>query len=101
MSDIPEKSPDAKPVEDQSYLMDGFESAFIGCGMRFGFDIPVAIYDYAKCLAILVAGGMDEDEAAEHIQVNCLGGWVGNGTPMMMSGMGLQEFREICEPFDA
>lgn len=67
---------DGKPI-----LWDGLEKAFIGVLRRYGQDMPVALYDYDKCMRILMSQGMEEDEAAEWIEVNTLGGWVGESTP--------------------
>ena len=45
-------------------LADGFEKAFIGTGCRF--NIVVAVYDYSKCVKILMKrDGMKEYEAEE------------------------------------
>lgn len=67
---------DGKPI-----LWDGLEKAFIGVLRRYGQDMPVTLYDYDKCMRILMSQGMEEDEAAEWIEVNTLGGWVGESTP--------------------
>ena len=67
--------------EDKPVLWTGLEKAFIGVLRRYGQDHPVALYDYEKCMRILMSQGMEEDEAAEWIEVNTLGGWVGESTP--------------------
>jgi len=67
---------DGKPI-----LWDGLEKAFIGVLRRYGQDMPVTLYDYDKCMRILMSQGMEEDEAAEWIEVNTLGGWAGESTP--------------------
>lgn len=62
-------------------LWDGVEKAFIGVLRRYGQDMPVALYDYEKCMRILMSQGMDEGEAAEWIEINMIGGWIGESTP--------------------
>lgn len=88
-------------ADNRVYLFDGLDEAFIGLGLRFGIQNPVAVYDHEKCVQLFVKQGMTEDEACEHIEVNCLGAWIGNGTPMMVMQMPLQKFREISEEHHA
>jgi hypothetical protein len=53
-------------------LADGFEKAFIGTGCRF--NIVVAVYDYSKCVKILMKRDkMSEDEAEEWMSYNVIG----------------------------
>lgn len=60
---------------------DGFEDALIGTVERFGMG-PVLLYDYDKCIEILVdRDGMTHEEAAEFFEFNTLGAFVGEGTP--------------------
>ena len=81
--------------EDKTMFFDGFEDAFMGSLRRFGESIPVAVYDYSKCMKIMMEKhGMEEDEAVEWIEFNCLGGWVGEGTPCMMFRCTLNEMKE-------
>ena len=83
--------------EDKTMFFDGFEDAFMGSLRRCGESIPVAVYDYSKCMKIMMEKhGMEEDEAVEWIEFNCLGGWVGEGTPCMMFRCTLNEMKEEC-----
>jgi len=66
-------------VNEDALLADGFEGALIGYVTRFGQE-PVALYDHAKCIAIL-ARDMGEEEAVEFFSYNTLGAWAGEGTP--------------------
>lgn len=69
-------------TEDETVLLaDGFESAFVGIGRQFGK--PIAIYDRAKCIEILMEE-MSEEEAEEYFQYNTEGAWVGNQTPIFL-----------------
>ena len=64
-------------------LADGFEDALIGYGQRFSY--PVAIYDYDKCLKILIErDGMEYDEALEFFDFNVVGAYVGESTPVYL-----------------
>jgi hypothetical protein len=64
-------------------LLDGFEEALLGLGSRFTHD--VAIYDYGKCVDILVErDGMTEEEAVEYIEFNTAGAYVGESTPILL-----------------
>jgi hypothetical protein len=69
-------------------LADGFEDAFIGVCMRFGWNGYVAAYDYEKCIRILIdKGAGSREEAEEYFQYNVVGAWVGDMTPVFISGM--------------
>lgn len=60
-------------------LADGFEEAFMGYG--FQFNNTVAIYDYEKCIEILMKD-MTMDEAIEYMDFNVIGAYVGPNTPI-------------------
>lgn len=83
-------SKDNKPL-----LLDGFEGAFMGVLRRFGQENSIAVYDYNRCMNILMErDGMQEDEAVEWIEHNCLGAWLGNSTPSMVFRCTLNELHE-------
>jgi hypothetical protein len=69
-------------VDEEVLYADGFEEAFIGYSWRFS-DGPLATYDMDKCIAILMRD-MDHDEAWEFFEVNTLGAWVGERTPVFV-----------------
>ena len=84
--------------QDKTMLFDGFEKAFLGILRRCGQSIPIAIYDYGRCMDILMErDGMEEDEAVEWIEHNSIGAWVGEGTPAMLFRCGLSELAEECD----
>ena len=61
----------------------GFEDALIGIGRQFNAD--VAVYDYHKCLQILMErDGMDPHDAVEFFEFNVVGAYVGPSTPVFM-----------------
>jgi hypothetical protein len=66
--------------ESEAMLADGFEEALIGSVRRFGQG-PIALYDYDKCIQILMRDGTSYEEAVEHFEFNVIGAWVGEGTP--------------------
>lgn len=60
-------------ANDDARLADGFEDALVGVAERFGME-PVALYDRAKCIDILVRrDGMTPEDAEEHFGYNVIG----------------------------
>lgn len=88
-----------KPLKrkDEPILYPDFEGAFLGTLRKFGQTIPVAVYDYEKCLDILVKQGMDVIDAYEWLEVNTLGGYLGEGTPVMLNHCSIEEFEEEAQ----
>jgi hypothetical protein len=81
---------DSPMLGESLLLADGFEDAFIGVAQRFGWDEPVALYDYERCIRTLVTrDGMDREGAEEFFQFNVIGAWVGEQTPIYVTGMTL------------
>jgi hypothetical protein len=73
-------------LDDETNLLmaDGFEDAFVGVASQFTHP-PVAVYDRAKCIQILMARDkMDHESAEEFFQFNVEGAWVGEQTPMFL-----------------
>lgn len=63
---------------------DGFDGAILGVAERCGSP-QVVVYDYDKCVDILVArDGMTEDEAIEWMGFNVVGAYAGERTPWFM-----------------
>lgn len=61
---------------------DGFDDACIGVGSRCGSE-DVLVYDIDKAVAILMKrDGMNVIDAYEYIEVNCVGSYVGDTTPI-------------------
>ena len=67
----------------EAVVYDNYDAATVGICRRFGMP-PVVLYDYAKCIKILVAGGMTEDEAEEYFEFNTMGCWAGDSTPCFL-----------------
>ena len=71
------------PTEDsEALLMDGFGAALLGLGTCFTHE--VAIYDYERCVAVLVAQGLPREDAVEYLEFNAAGAYVGEHTPVLL-----------------
>lgn len=71
-------------LDEELLVMDGFEEAFIGFSRRCG-QPTLATYSWKKMIEVLVSrDGMDEEEAAEFIEYNCAGAWMGELTPVIL-----------------
>jgi hypothetical protein len=89
-------------IGDGLLLADGFEDAFIGVAMRFGWNEPVALYDYEKCIRTLVArDGMDREGAEEYFSYNVIGAWVGDQTPVFVVGTTLEAVHKATDLVEA
>ena len=67
--------------EEECLTADGFDDALIGC--TYGANV-VAVYDIDKMIEILIEEGLDSDEAAEFLDFNVVGAYVGEKTPKYM-----------------
>jgi hypothetical protein len=75
---------------------DGFNGAILYIGRRFSDE--VVVYDYDKCVEILVKRDkMDADDAVEWIEYNMIGAYLGEQTPIFVSAF--DEF-EIGDEID-
>lgn len=69
---------------EHTLLADGFEDALIGFGYQH--TKVIAIYDYHKCVNVLIErDGMTEEEAVEHMDYNVVGSYVGEHTPIFIN----------------
>lgn len=84
-------------LNEEGVVYHGIENALVGWAERFGMP-PVAIYDYDKTIACLMEQNSDADDpyeaAIEWYDVNTLGGWVGESTPIFIHTF--QKEQEIC-----
>ena len=76
IDEIAEYNPDA-------LLADGFEDAIIGLTINPHHPM-VVVYDYQKCVEILMAKGLSDEEAVEYLEFNTLGAYVGKNGPLYM-----------------
>ena len=67
--------------EEECLTADGFDDALIGC--TYGANV-VAVYDIDKMMETLMEEGLDWDEAAEFLDFNVVGAYVGEKTPKYM-----------------
>jgi len=68
-------------INEQALTADGFDDALIGFVEQFGRP-PVALYDYEKCIAILMERDkMARDVAVEFFEFNVIGAGMGESTP--------------------
>lgn len=67
---------------NEPLYMDGFDEALIGTGLKF--NTTVAIYDYERCIAILMNQGMSLEEAEDYFSFNVQGAYVGEATPVIL-----------------
>jgi len=85
-----EKKESLAEVNEDAILFDGYEGALVGYSIRFGRE-PIAIYDYDRCLEILMAEGegdfdmaMSYEDALDWFCYNTLGCWAGDHTPAFL-----------------
>ena len=72
-------------------LATGFEKAFKGYGQQY--DKVVAVYDYSKCVKILMEReGITEDDAREYMDLNVLGVHLGEYTPVFIGRFNPQQY---------
>jgi hypothetical protein len=73
-----------KEENPKALFADGFDGAVIGICRRYGQDALVA-YDRELCIKTLMdRDGLDREEANEFFEVNVIGSWVGDGTPVFL-----------------
>ena len=75
--EISDENPDA-------LCADGFEEALVGFARRCG-QPTLAVYDYEKAVALLMArDGMSHEEALEWMEFNVVGAWSGPHSPVWL-----------------
>ena len=79
-------------------LADGYEKAFIGTTISAFGRKQVALYDYDKCIMILMNDNdWDEEEAIEWFNFNTIGSWVGEDTPIFVNVHKLDVINDFLE----
>lgn len=69
--------------DEGALFVPGFESALIGVAVQFAHQ--VAVYDYDKCLDVLIdRDGMDVEDAIEYMEYNVVGAYAGKSTPVFL-----------------
>lgn len=87
-------------MADQTAYADGFEDAIIGIDDSLTNDVPRVVYSKTLMLEILIADGMEEIDAIEHLEYNVYGAYVGKGTPIYMDDMKHDEVVEFLTKYD-
>jgi hypothetical protein len=88
---------DIKPRIEETLKADDFQDAFIGVIRRCGKP-AMFVYEYQKCIEILMSKGIPtEEEAIEYMEFNVVGAWHGEGTPGFMVRCSMQEILEAAE----
>lgn len=72
-----------------------YDRAILGVMYRCAQQ-PLLVYSYEKLVAALVEEGWESDDALEHVEVNILGAWVGEGTPGVVIALEPEDaYREL------
>ena len=78
-------------LEDDDLTWDGLDGAIVGRVGRCAGPDDVLCYDYDKMVEIFVTrDGMTHEEAAEWVDFNIVGAYIGERTPFVL-------FREVGE----
>ncbi len=70
-------------INEEALIADGLGDAIIGYGNKYPKN-PVVIYDYDKCVDILITQGMSYHDAVEWMEFNVVCSYMGEGTPIFM-----------------
>lgn len=82
-------------------LADGFDDAFVGTTISAFGRKQVALYDYDKCILILMHDNhMSEEDAIEYFDFNVIGAWVGEGTPIFINQHSVKNIEDYKEDDD-
>ena len=94
---IPKSHGGKKMNEDEVIYADGFTEALMGHGYQFNH--VVAVYDYDKCIDILMKE-MSFEEAIEYFEYNVIGAYVGESTPVFFQKFEHYELEELDDVLD-
>lgn len=79
-------------------LANGFDDAFVGTTISAFGRKQVALYDYDKCILILMHDNhMSEEDAIEYFDFNVIGAWVGEGTPIFINQHSVKNIKDYKE----
>jgi len=79
-----------KPTLGKDYqgllVADGFDSCIVGRTCQQPGRPPLVVYDYERCVTLLVCRDkMTFEEAVEYMEYNVVGAWVGANTPVFIT----------------
>ena len=76
---------DIEAINPDAYFAIGLDAAIIGIGHQCN-AAPVVIYDYDKCVKILMKDNdWDYEAAMEWMEFNVVGTYIGEGMPIFMT----------------
>jgi hypothetical protein len=82
-------------------VADGFDDAFVGTTISAFGRKQVAVYDYDKCILILMHDNhMTEDDAIEYFNYNVIGSWIGEETPIYINQHTISNIDDYLEDQD-
>ena len=69
-------------TDNECLVADGFDNALIGISEGTN---PVAVYDFDKCIQVLMRDDeLTHEEALDHFYYNTVGAYVGEKTPLFI-----------------
>ena len=72
-------------IDGEMLVADEFAEAFMGVSAQNPGRPMLAVYDYGKCVKILMRNGpMSEEDAVDYIEYNTTGAWHGDRTPIFL-----------------
>ena len=79
-------------------LYDEYKEAFVGTTISAFNRKQVAIYDYDKCIMILMHdNNWSEEEAVEWFDFNTIGAWVGDDTPIFINQHKIKDIEDYLD----
>tara|TARA_R100001440_G_scaffold534_1_gene1555 strand:+ start:10557 stop:10808 length:252 start_codon:yes stop_codon:yes gene_type:complete len=79
-------------------LADGYEDAFVGTTISAFSRKQVALYDYDKCIMILMHdNNWSEEEAVEWFDYNTIGAWDGDDTPIFINQHNIKDIEDYLD----
>ena len=66
-------------------ILEGFDSAILGVGESAGWDSPCIVYDYQKCLDVLIQKhDWEKEDAIQWMDHNVINAHMGEGNPVFV-----------------
>lgn len=83
-------------MNDEILIIDGFDEAIVGVCLTWHGDMLVerAVYNGNTLKNLMVKEGMTEEEAQEYIDINIVGSYMGDSSPVVMWPMTPEEINE-------
>ena len=78
-------------------LYPDLEDAFLGLVSRFGWSTPVACYDRAKVIDLLMKDGGSDEQAEEWFSYSTIGTWAGPGTPVFLETLTVEDALAVTD----